>query len=222
MAKDATSAVPKIVVFETVMFRSWFGAGIVRRSRTATYTPSLIEVSSHPKLSGPVGRRQPSISLVRMSKTSLYRALPASRRVTLVHHAIANHRGTKALYAQRLVAKGGGFRAATLITWSADRLAKEVVRLNAETAQDELDLLQLLYVDLEPSIQITFLDAAGVTHENGVIAEGVEAPYASADAVAKAAAAVTAAHGDDGQHYLKVLVKYNLAAWPGLDTVVTD
>lgn len=157
-----------------------------------------------------------------MSKTSLYRALPASRRVTLVHHAIVNHRGTKALYAQRLVAKGGGFRAATLLTWPADRLAKEVVRLNAETAQDELDLLQLLYVDLEPAIQIAFLDAAGVAHENGVIAEQLEAPYASAEKVAKAAAHVTATHGDDGKHYLKVLVKYNLAAWPGLESAITE
>jgi hypothetical protein len=157
-----------------------------------------------------------------MSKSSLYRALPASRRVQLVHHAIANHRGTKALYAQRLVAKGGGFRAATLITWPADRLAKEVVRLSAETAQDELDLLQLLYVDLEPAIQITFLDAAGVAHENGVIAEGVDVPYATAEAVATAAAAVRAAHGEDGLHYLKVLVRYNLAAWPGLDTLISE
>lgn len=156
-----------------------------------------------------------------MSKSSLYRALPAARRVALVHHAIANHRGTKALYAQRLVAKGGGFRAATLITWPADRLAKEVVRLNAETVQDELDLLQLLYVDLEPGIQITFLEAAGVAHEKGVIAEGVEPPYASAEAVVKAANAVQTEHGDDGKHYLQVLVRYNLAAWPGLETVVS-
>ena len=150
-------------------------------------------------------------------KTSLYRALPAARRVALVQHAIANFKGTKALYAQRLVAKGGGFRAATLISWPAERLAKEVVRLNAESAQDELDLLQLLYVDLEPATQITFLDAAGVAHENGVIAEGLEAPYASPEAVTKAADAVLAQHGENGAHYLQVLVRYNLAAWPTLD-----
>lgn len=150
-------------------------------------------------------------------KSSLYRALPAARRVALVQHAVTNFKGTRALYAQRLVAKGGGFRAATLMTWPAERLAKEVVRLNAESAQDELDLLQLLYVDLEPAIQIAFLDAAGVAHEKGVIAEGLEVPYAPADAVVKAAATVLEQHGDDGRHYLEVLVRYNLAAWPGLD-----
>ncbi len=152
-----------------------------------------------------------------MSKSSLYRVLPTARRTALVQHAIVNFKGTKALYAQRLVAKGGGFRAATLVTWPADRLAREVVRQNAESAQDELDLLQLLYVDLEPAIQIAFLDAAGVSHENGVIPEGAEPPYAVAERVAAAADAVLASHGDDARHYLQVLVRYNLPAWPGLD-----
>ena len=152
-----------------------------------------------------------------MSKSSLYRALPAARRIALVQHAVTNFKGTRAMYAQRLVAKGGGFRAATLITWSAERLAKEVVRLNAENATDELELLQLLYVDLEPAIQIAFLEATGVAHENGVIAESAELPYANAERVASAAAAVMAQYGDDGKHYLRVLVRYNLAAWPGLD-----
>src|SRR6188768_475488 len=133
-----------------------------------------------------------------MSKASLYRALPLARRVALVQHAITNHKGARAMYAQRLVAKGGGFRAATLMTWPADRVAKEVVRLNAELPQDELELLQLLYVDLEPTIQITFLDAASVAHENGVMPEGLEPPYAAPDAVARGAAAVIARHGDDG------------------------
>ena len=153
-----------------------------------------------------------------MSKASLYRALPSTRRVALVLHAITNHKGARAMYAQRLVARGGGFRAATLMTWPAERLAKEVVRLNAETPQDELELLQLLYVDLEPGIQITFLDACGVAHENGVMPEGLEPPYAATDAVARGAAAVMEKHGDDGAHYLQVLVRYANAAWPGLET----
>ena len=152
-----------------------------------------------------------------MSKASLYRALPATRRAALVLHAITNHKGARAMYAQRLVARGGGFRAATLMTWPADRLAKEVVRLNAETPQDELELLQLLYVDLEPGVQITFLDAAGVAHENGVMPEGLEPPYAAPEAVARGVAAVKERHGEDGTHYLQVLARYAPSAWPGLD-----
>jgi hypothetical protein len=99
-------------------------------------------------------------------------------------------------------------------------VGKEALRLGALTAQDELELLQLLYVDLEPQYQVTYLDAAGVTHENGVLPEDLEAPYTDADGVRKGAEAVLAAHGDAGRHYLRTLVVYNLAAWPGLDAVV--
>lgn len=155
-----------------------------------------------------------------MASPSPFRMLSAERRLALVTHALTNHKGARATYVQRLVARGGGFRAATLVTWSADRLAREVVRLNAASATDELELLQLLYVDLEPAIQITFLDAAGVAHEKGVIDEKLEPPYAASDAVARAALLVNETHGADGLHYLRTLARYNLTAWPGLDAAL--
>ena len=151
---------------------------------------------------------------------SPFKSLPMERRQWLVSQALTKHKGAKALYAQRIAAKGGGFRAATLISWPAEKVGKEALRLGALTAQDELELLQLLYVDLEPQYQVTYLDAAGVTHENGVLPEDLEAPYTDADGVRKGAEAVLAAHGDAGRHYLRTLVVYNLAAWPGLDAVV--
>ncbi|BAH39388.1 MAG TPA: hypothetical protein DGD08_02265 [Gemmatimonas aurantiaca] len=152
---------------------------------------------------------------------SPFKSLPAERRLALVLEALAKHKGAKTLYAQRIAAKGGGFRAATLVSWPAERIAKESLRLGALTPQDELELLQLLYVDLEPKYQITFLDTLGVAHDNGVIPEDLEAPYAPADAVVRGAEAVLSAHGDEGRHYLRTLVVYNLPAWPGLDTVVS-
>lgn len=156
-----------------------------------------------------------------MAKTpSPFKSLPVERRASLVQQALAKHKGARALYAQRLAAKGGGFRAATLVSWPVDKLAKECIRLGALTAQDELELLQLLYVDLEPQYQITFLDAMGIAHENGVMPEELEAPYAAAEQVQTGAAAVLTAHGDAGRHYLRTLVVYNLVGWPGLDTVV--
>ena len=151
---------------------------------------------------------------------SPFKSLPMERRQWLVGQALTKHKGAKALYAQRIAAKGGGFRAATLISWPAEKVGKEALRIGALTAQDELELLQLLYVDLEPQYQVTYLDAAGVTHENGVLPEDLEAPYTDADGVRKGAEAVLAAHGDAGRHYLRTLVVYNLAAWPGLDAVV--
>jgi hypothetical protein len=126
----------------------------------------------------------------------------------------------RALYVQRLVAKGRGFRAVTLMTWVPDRLAREVVRAAAETPQDELDLLQLLYVELEPQVQTTFLEAAGVRHQNGTIPEELDPPYADADGVRRGVAAVRAAHGEDGERYLRTLVRYFREAWPGIEEAV--
>lgn len=156
-----------------------------------------------------------------MATPSPYRSLPAERRVALVTHMLTASREGRALMIQRLVARGGGFRAVTLNQWPVDRLAKEIVRMNAQTAQDELDLLQLLYVDLEPAIQATFLDAAGVRHDNGKMAEDLEPPYADAEAVRRGAAAVRAKHGEDGERYLRTLARYSREGWPGIEDVAT-
>lgn len=155
-----------------------------------------------------------------MPPLSPYRSLPAARRVALVAHAVSTQKGARARFAQRLVSRGGGFRAAAVAGWPVDRLAGEVVRLNAEQASDELELLQLLYVELEPAIQITFLETAGVRHENGVIDESLQPPFAEAAAVETAVAAVREAHGDDGERYLRALVKYSPDVWPGIQTLV--
>ncbi len=157
-----------------------------------------------------------------MATPSPYRSLPSPRRVALVTHAIQSTSEARALYIQRLVARGGGFRAVTLQTWPADRLAREIVRTNVESPQDELDLLQLLYVELEPSIQVTFLDVAGVRHEQGKIADDLEPPYADADAVRRAAAVVREQHGDEGLRYLRTLERYAPEAWPRIADAIAD
>jgi hypothetical protein len=157
-----------------------------------------------------------------MATPSPYRSLPAEKRVALLTAAMTASREMRAVFAQRLVARGGGFRAATVLGWAPEKLAREIVRLNAQTANDELDLLQFLYVDLEPQIQITFLDAAGVAHDGGKIPDELEPPYASEDAVRRGADAVREQHGADGLRYLRTLVRYNLSAWPALDQVVAE
>jgi len=155
-----------------------------------------------------------------MAKPSPYRSLPPDRRLALVTHLIKSSREARELYIQRVSSRPGGFRAVTLRTWSPDRLAKEVVRTNSQTAQDELDLLHLLYVELEPAIQITFLDEAGVPHENGQMGEDLTIPYADEAAVRRAAAKVREQHGVDGERYLRTLARYSPAAWPGIETTV--
>jgi len=157
-----------------------------------------------------------------MPSPSPYRSLPPARRVALVEHAIRSSREARAIYVQRLVARGGGFRAVTLQAWPPERLAREVVRLNAETASDELDLLQALFVELEPAVQITFLDAAGVPHENGVMSEHLTPPYADADAVRRAAVLAHEQHGEEGMRYLRTLARYGRDVWPGVETVTAE
>ena len=157
-----------------------------------------------------------------MSKLTPYRSLPPERRVALVTHAMKASKEGRELFIQRLVARGGGFRAATLRTWPVEKLAKEIVRMRAESSNDELDLLQLLYLEVDPSIQTTFLDAAGVEHENGKMLETLEPPYADSDAVRRGAAAVQEKHGADGIHYLRTIERYSLDGWPGIDAVVAE
>ncbi len=155
-----------------------------------------------------------------MVSKSPYRALSADRRVALLKHLFSARKEARALYVQRLVSRGGGFRAVTVASWPVDKLAREVVRLNVQTADDEIDLLQALYVDVEPAIQIAFLEAAGVPHEGAVINDKLEPPFADAATVARAAAVVRERHGEDGLHYLRTIERYNGAAWPGLDAVL--
>jgi len=155
-----------------------------------------------------------------MPNPSPYRSLPPERRTTLLLHAITTSREARALYTQRLISRGGGFRAVTLNSWPADKLAREIVRMKAEQPQDELDLLHLLYVQLEPMIQIDFLDAAGVAHEKGVMPDDLQPPFADEAAVRLAAAKVLEQHGADGARYLHTLARYSATGWPGIDAVV--
>ncbi len=157
-----------------------------------------------------------------MPPLSPYRSLPVERRVALVTYELKTQRDARPIFVQRLCSRGGGFRPASFQNWSADRLAQEVVRLKVESAQDELGLMQTLYVDLEPAIQSTFLDAAGVKHENGRIADDLEPPYCSAVQVKAGSDAAIAAHGEEAVRYLRTIHRYASDAWPGLDAIVAD
>lgn len=152
--------------------------------------------------------------------TSVYRSLPAARRVALLTRLISERKDSRALFTQRMAARGG-FRAVTLQQWPAAKLAQEVVRMNAQTAEDEVDLLQALYVDMEPAIQIAFLQAAGVKAAGAVIDEALEPPYAAAEPVARAAALVREQFGEEGMHYLRTIARYNPAGWPGIVEVLS-
>jgi hypothetical protein len=140
--------------------------------------------------------------------------------VALLTAIISQRKESRAAFIQRMVQRGGGFRAATLATWAPAKLAAEVVRLNAQTAEDELDLLQALYVDIEPAIQELFLKTAGVKASGASIDESLEPPFADEAGVRKAADAIVAQFGADAVHYLRTIGKYAPGAWPGIGAVV--
>ena len=151
-----------------------------------------------------------------MATPSPYRSLPAEKRVQLVTHVIKASKEGRAIMVQRMMSRGG-FRAQTLMQWPAEKLAGEIVRMKAEQPNDELDLLHLLYVELEPAIQTTFLEAAGVRHDGGKIPEDLQSPYADEPGVQRGMAAVRAKHGEDGERYLRTLTRYAAEAWPGIN-----
>ena len=155
-----------------------------------------------------------------MSTLSPYRSLPPARRLALVTHALNADRGVRNAFVQRLVARGGGFRAETLKKWPVDQLAREIIRRNGETAQEELQLLLLLYVEMEPALQTTFLESTGVAHDGANIADDLPVPFADAATVTRAAESLIAQFGDDARHYLRTIAMYNGAAWPGLAELV--
>lgn len=155
-----------------------------------------------------------------MPNPSPYRTLPTDRRISLVAHDIAHNRDSRDGYIGRIVARGGGFRPEKLRKWPPEQLAREVVRHNLETPQDELGLMIALYIDLEPAIQITFLDAAGVAHEKGAMAADLEPPFTNGDAVKNAAQGLVERFGDDARRYLRTIALYNADGWPGLGDIV--
>ncbi len=155
-----------------------------------------------------------------MANLSPWRELPAARRAAILTKLISERKEARALYIARM-SKRGGFRAVTLQLWPPAKLAQEVVRMNAQTADDEMDLLQALYVDLEPEIQATFLAAAGVKSDGASIDEAAQPPFTDAAGVAKGAQAIRAKFGADAEHYLRTIARYNAPGWPGVEALLT-
>lgn len=157
-----------------------------------------------------------------MKPVSPYRSLPADRRLDLVTHLLATDREARESFVRRIAARPGGFRLETVRKRTHAQLANDIVRFGMENALDEARLLQLLYVELEPGLQMAFLDAAGVAHEQGVIPEELQPPFADVARVRSAALALLGVHGEDARRYLKTILLYNAVAWPGLAELLSE
>ena len=157
-----------------------------------------------------------------MKQLSPYRSLSVDRRQALVLHDLKANPAQREIVVRRIAARPGGFRLETVRKRPIEQLAREVVRFNLETSAEEVALLQTLYLELEPGLQLEFLEATGVPHEGASMAEDLEPPFADAETVKSAALALVAAHGGDARHYLRTIATYNAEAWPGLGDVLAE
>ena len=189
--------------------------GLPKHQRRRAEGYQGVELELAPALPIPPLLAASTLSLTSMKLASPYRSLPADKRVKLVMHQLATDAEAREGFVKRIAARAGGFRVETVRKRPIAQLASEIVRFGMETPLDELRLLQLLYVELEPALQVAFLDAAGVTHERAQIPEELEPPFADASQVRSAALALVQGHGEDARRYLRTIALYNPEAWPG-------
>lgn len=84
-------------------------------------------------------------------------------------------------------------------------------------------LILSLHVDARRELLVAFLDALGIPHEQGLIAEDTEMPEVPVDAVRAAAPALVAAHGAAAVRvYWNALWLQDPGRWTALATVAAE
>lgn len=84
-------------------------------------------------------------------------------------------------------------------------------------------LLLSLHVDARRELLAAFLDALGIAHEQGLIAEDTELPEITVDAVRALAPALVEAHGADAVRvYWNALWLQDPERWAALETVAAE
>ena len=116
-----------------------------------------------------------------------------------------------AVIAQRLK-----FRAKSVVAMPIDRKVRQLVGLSGASELVAARLLVSFHLVHQRPMMGAFLDALGIAHEEGLIAdESMEPP--SADVLAGAAATLAKAYpADDVRLYLSTLVWQDPATWGGL------
>lgn len=112
------------------------------------------------------------------------------------------------------------FRAKTIQTMAADRLAKHLAQMSdVSDAVASRALIAYHFAD-QRAVMAAFLDALGIAHENGLIKEeNVPAPDKAK--VEEAVKAVKAAHdAGDVDLYLRTLAALDPETWAVIDEIV--
>jgi hypothetical protein len=115
------------------------------------------------------------------------------------------------------------FRPQSVRKLSADRVAPRLVRLADELPESVLfQYLFHLHMSDRRELMVSYLDAVGLPHNDGVLdlPEDAEAP--TGDAAAGPARDLIEANGRDGLVYLATLVVADADFWAGLEPVLDD
>jgi hypothetical protein len=117
---------------------------------------------------------------------------------------------------QLLLARRLNFRYKSVDTMSVDRKASHLIKLGNVSDGVAARLLVTYHLATQRPMMGAFLDALGIKHENGLIAED-EAPKPEAAAIRAAAAALAAAYpAEDVRLYFQTLLVQDPDTWGAL------
>ena len=149
--------------------------------------------------------------------SQLWKSLPPDRRLQAAE-AFWNEQeaGLEQAEAVALIAQKIKFRAKSVITMPADKRARHLASFPVVSELVAARLLVAYHLAHQRSMMGAFLDAVGIKHEDGIIAEDEVQPP-SAEALQKAAETIAASYpAEDVSLYLSTLVWQDPDTWGAL------
>jgi len=149
--------------------------------------------------------------------SQLWKSLPPDRRLQAAE-AFWNEQeaGLEQAEAVALIAQKIKFRAKSVIAMPADKRARHLASFPVVSELVAARLLVAYHLAHQRSMMGAFLDAVGIKHEDGIIAEDEVQPP-SREALQKAAKAIAASYpAEDVSLYLSTLVWQDPDTWGAL------
>lgn len=161
---------------------------------------------------------------VAATRRQLWKALPLEERAHAVALLLADAETpwARSALVDWLASVNKGFRRQTIASWNRAKLAEEVAKRPLDDAGMLDALLKGLHFPERAHLQVTFFDAAGIAHDQGVVGEdAIRHPATTPERLAAAVDAVLAAHpGDQALFYLLCVAAMEPLAWPGLPQIL--
>ncbi len=153
---------------------------------------------------------------------SVWKVLPKPERARALVAALEREGAGwfRRYLADELTRKLSGFRASTLMGWSAHQLAGEAVKRGVDKAGVLRQALIALHFAERPQLQVAFFDSLGIPHEAGEVEPGTLDEYrAPPERLAWAATRLVERHpGEAALFYLLCLRVLEPRVWAGLDS----